>query len=333
MRGARLPLFFLGALYLAALGASFLAPYGFAEQHRRHPLAPPTGVHFFDAEGRFHLRPFVYAPVSGDAVGERHPLRFFWREETEALPGLVEAPRRRLIGVEKPGVLFLLGTDELGRDQFSRLLYGARVSLFAGVLAGLLAVALGTFLGALAGFFGGWVDELLMRIVELALALPWLYLLLLARAFLPLHLDPVQSFLLVVCAIAAIGWAAPARLVRGVALSVTSSPMVEAARSTGVRPLGILLRCVIPQALPVALTQLALAIPQFILAEVTLSFLNLGVGEPVPSWGSMLGALQNYHVLVSAWWMGLPAVALGLVILSYHQLSNVLQRRLNPMVV
>jgi len=328
LRLPRLAFLFLGAVYLAALGATFLAPYGYAEQHRRHPLTPPTGVHFFDAEGRFHLRPFVY---HGE---ERCALRFFVRRDPGADPwpeeGIQQKPRWHLFQVDPPGVIFLLGTDELGRDQFSRLLFGARISLFSGLLAGVLAVALGTLLGAVAGFFGGWVDEVLMRLVELALALPWLYLLLTVRAFLPLHIEPTQSFILVVAVIALIGWATPARLGRGVALAVRRQDMVQAAEALGVRPAGILLRCVLPQTASVALTQLSLLIPQFILAEVTLSFLGLGVGEPVPSLGSMLAALQNYHVLTSAWWMGLPAIALGMVVLSYHRLANVLQERLSP---
>jgi peptide/nickel transport system permease protein len=330
--GSRLAVACLGVVYLAALGATYLAPYSYAQQHRRYPLHPPTALHFFDSEGRFHLRPFVDGPVEGpgEGAGRRIPVSFFVRPEPDPFAGPERLPAWKLFGVEEPAVIFLLGTDELGRDVFSRLLHGARVSLFAGLLAGLLAVALGTAIGAIAGYAGGWVDEVLMRLVELALALPWLYLLLVVRAFLPLYLDPLQSFLLVVGAIACVGWAAPARLVRGVAMKTSHGGRVEAARAVGVSRLGILKRYVVPPALPMAVTQLALSIPQFILAEVTLSFLGLGVGEPVPSWGSMLAALQSFHVLTTAWWMVIPAFALAVVVLSYHQLAIVLQQRLNP---
>jgi peptide/nickel transport system permease protein len=164
-----------------------------------------------------------------------------------------------------------------------------------------------------------------MRCVELCLALPWLYLLLALRGLLPLHTNPEQAFLLFIAVIGLVGWARPARLVRGVVLSVKAGKHLLAARSFGASDL-YLLRChILPEIRGLVLTQAALLIPQYVLAEVTLSFLGLGVGEPVPSWGGMLATLQEYHVLVSKWWMFLPGLMLIPVIVSYGMLSNSLQ--------
>jgi len=182
-------------------------------------------------------------------------------------------------------------------------------------------------LGGLAGFYGAWVDETIMRIAELFLALPWLYLLFAVRMALPLQIEPAQAFLLVLAVIGLIGWARPARLIRGVVLSAKLRDYVVAARSLGASDLYLLRRHVWPQVLGIVLTQGALLAPQFILAEVTLSFFGLGVGEPVPSWGNMLASLQRYQVLSSYWWMFVPGLALIPVFLLYYELADALHQR------
>jgi peptide/nickel transport system permease protein len=164
------------------------------------------------------------------------------------------------------------------------------------------------------------------RCVDIFMALPWLYLLLALRAFLPLHIGPAEAFLVLVAVIGAVGWARPARLIRGVVLSVRERSHILAARSFGAPDLYLLRRHILPETRDIVLTQAALLIPQCILAEVTLSFLGLGVGEPVPSWGSMLTTLQQYHVLVSKWWMYFPGVVLIPVFLNYGLISNALQQ-------
>jgi peptide/nickel transport system permease protein len=318
---------FLGALHAVALLAGFLAPYAPEAQNRDFPFAPPTRLRLIDSAGRFHFCPFVYGLQSGPAAGSEYeedvsaayPVRFFIKERGDS--------RLRLFGVERPGTLFLLGTDGLGRDQFSRLLHGARISLFSGLIAAGLALGLALILGALAGFYGRWLDDGIMRGAELLLALPWLYCLLALRAFLPLHVTPGQTFLFVIAVIAARGWARPARLIRGMVLSAKERDYVVAARGFGASGAYLLRRHVLPQTGGVVLTQAAVLIPQYILAEVTLSFLGLGVSEPAPTWGNMLSALQQYHILVSYWWMRAPAIILIPVFLSYYALANALQRR------
>ncbi len=319
------------AAHALVLLAGPLSPYDPAAQHREAPWAPPTRIHFFDAEGGFHPRPFVYAlsaaPGAPGGYAEdrtrRVPIRFLVRGEPYRLFGLWTA-ERRLFGVEEPARIFLLGSDGFGRDQLSRLLHGGRVSLFAGLLATAVALALGMLLGSLSGYYGGRVDALLMRLTELVMVLPWLYLLLAVRAFLPLELPPTRAFLLVVTVIGLIGWAPPARLFRGVALSAREREYVQAARGFGAGDRYLLVRHILPQVRSLALTQAAILIPRYILAEITLSFLGLGIGEPAASWGSLLAELQHYSVLASYWWMGAPAVALVAVFLLYQRVASAL---------
>lgn len=316
-------------LHVVVILAGFVAPYHYATQNRLLPYAPPSRIHFIDQDRRFHLRPFVHELVfeDGEYREDRnriYPLRFLVRGEPYEILGLL-AWDRHLFGVDEPARLFLCGTDGFGRDQLSRLLYGGQVSLFSGLLAAALSLGFGLVLGSLAGFYGRWVDAVIMRGTELFMALPWLYLLLAVRAFLPLSISPVQAFLLLVGLIGAIGWARPARLVRGVVLSARERDYVQAARGFGASDRYLLLRHLLPATGSVVLTQAALLIPQYILAEVTLSFLGLGVAEPVPSWGTMLGELQRYHVLTSYWWMFLPGLILVLVFIAYHGLARALQ--------
>jgi peptide/nickel transport system permease protein len=298
---------FLVAIHGAVLMAGFLAPYPFADQHRDFPYAPPTRIHFFDTAGRFHLRPFVYGP-SRDS--RPYPLEFF--------------VRGRLFGVREPGVLFLIGSDGYGRDVFSRLLYGAQVSLLTGLVAAFLALGIGLTLGTAAGFYGGWLDRFLMRSGELFLALPWLYLLLAVRAFLPLHIGTIQAFFLLILVIGGIGWVRPARLVRGVVLSGKERAFVLAARGFGASDAYLMRRHIFPLTWGVVLTQGTVLIPQFILAEVTLSFLGLGVGEPVPSWGNMLADARQYYTLVSHPWMLAPGLAVIPVLFAWMLLADAL---------
>jgi peptide/nickel transport system permease protein len=322
----------LTLVYLSAIFAGFVAPYDPTAQHRDLAFVPPTGIHFVDDAGRLHLRPFVYAmsPSSTGAVTEdrsrAYPLRFVVRGARYRLAGLVDSDWH-LFGTESPTPLFLFGSDDLGRDLFSRLLFGGQISLFAGLLGAALSLMVGTVIGGVAGYYGGWVDEINMRTSELFLALPWLYLLFAVRIALPLDLAPTAAFFLVLMLIAVVGWARPARLVRGLVLSARARDYVAAARCLGASDAYLLRRHVLPQIVGTLLTQAALLAPQFILAEVTLSFFGLGVGEPVPSWGNMLSSLQRYHVVASYWWMFLPGIVMIPVFWLYHSLADALHQQ------
>jgi peptide/nickel transport system permease protein len=322
----------LAAFQLLILFAGFFAPYGFAAQDRERPFAPPTTLQFRDAQGHFHLRPFILTSESAEisAAADKpnaerlYPVYFFVSGAPYKIAGLIAA-RTHLFGVEQPVRIFLMGSDAYGRDQFSRFLFGGQLSMLAGLIAAMLSVSIGILVGGIAGYYGGWVDELLMRGGELFLALPWLYLLFAVRAALPLHISQWEVFLLLVSVMVLIGWTRPARLIRGVVLSAKQRNFVVAARGFGASDAYLLRRHVLPQTYGVLLTQMTLLIPQYVLAEVTLTFLGLGVGEPLPSWGTQLSSLQQYYVLSSYWWMFLPALCLIPLFLVFYTAADALQ--------
>jgi len=329
-------LLLLVALHALVLFAGFFAPYDPTEQDRKSPYLPPMRLHFVDNQGGVHARPFVFRLKLREGSFDQYeedrtralPLKFMVRGASYRLLGLLPI-HLHLFGAESERI-YLLGSDAYGRDQLSRFLYGGRVSLFAGLLGAGVTVLFGLCVGAAAGYYGGWRDDLLMRVAELFLALPWLYLLFALRAFLPLAVSPLEAFLLIVAVLGAVGWARPARLVRGVVLSAKERDFVRAARGFGATDAYLLRRHILPATSSVLLTQAALLVPQFILAEMTLSFLGLGVPEPVPSWGNLLSSLQQYSVLVSYWWMYLPALIMLPFFLGYLGLGSELQERTEP---
>ncbi len=218
---------------------------------------------------------------------------------------------------------FLLGSDELGRDQLSRLLFALRFSLSSSLAAAALALVTGTVAGVLAGWAGGWVDAVFLRMSELFLSLPWLYLLLAARAFLPLDLPPWQAVLLFAGFAGAVGWARPARLIRGAILTAREREYVEVARRLGAGPLYLLRNHVLPQLAPLFRAQTMLLLPKYVLAEATLSFLGLGISGAVPSLGGMLADLQHSATFGAAWWMYLPAAAMVSVFAAWQAVARI----------
>jgi peptide/nickel transport system permease protein len=281
-------------VHFAILFAGWFAPYPYDLQQRDFSYAPPS----------WHAR---------DVTGSSAPCHTEWFS------------RGRLFTAPPPCAILLFGADAFGRDVFSRVLYGGRISVLAGLAATLLALILGTTAGTLAGFYGGWADSVLMRGGELFLALPWLYLLLAVRAVLPLHIPPEQAFLLVVGIIGTMGWVRPARLIRGVVLSLRERAYVHAARGFGASGIYLMRRHILPDTTGVVLTQATVLLPQFLLAEVTLSFLGLGIGEPAPSWGNMLAEARQYFALVSHPWLLSPALLLVPLLFSYFVLADSLR--------
>lgn len=326
----------LVGLHLALLLAGFFAPYDPVAQNRELSYAPPTHLHFRDNAG-LHLRPFVYASeavLQGDQQGsyqenhgQEYKIHILVSGPSYKLLG-VYSSTAHLFGVDEPGKIFLFGTDAYGRDEFSRVLFGGQISVAAGMVATFITLLAGSIVGVIAGYYGGWVDEVLMGINELFLSLPWLYFLLGVRAFLPLHLSTLRTFFLLTGVIGLIGWARPARLLRGVVLSSRNRNYVLAARSFGATDYYLLRRHILPELSGLLLTQAALLVPRYIAAEVTLSFFGLGVNEPVPSWGNMLSTLQQYSVLVSYGWLLAPACALVVTSVLYSSLAEVFHSRL-----
>jgi peptide/nickel transport system permease protein len=318
------------ALHGVIVLGGFFAPYDPVEQDREHPYARPTRLHFVDLKGHIHLRPFFYPLRAREGWFDQYeenterqiPMKWLAVGAGYRLLGLVPC-RLHLFGADGARI-YLLGSDGYGRDQLSRILYGGQVSLLAGWLGAGITLLFGLAIGAVAGYYGGWKDEVLMRLAELLVALPWLYMLFALRAFLPLAVSPLEAFILIVVVIAAVGWARPARLVRGVVLSAKERDFLRAARGFGASDWYLLRRHVLPETTSVLLTQAAILVPQYVLAEMTLSFLGLGVPEPVPSWGNLLANLQQYSVLMSYWWMYLPALAMVPFLIGYLGVTTAL---------
>jgi peptide/nickel transport system permease protein len=272
---------------LVAACPDFCSPYPPSRQFRDLPYAAP---------GRYH----------GGSV------QWLVRGEPYRWLGVVPASLR-LFGSPEPGRVFLLGTDEFGRDWYSRLCHGASVSLLLAPAAALLSLTLAIALGGWAGYHGGWIDRVVMSATEVFVVLPWFYVVVALRAALPLTLSSEATLFTVFALLSVLGSATPARLFRGIVLSTRSAGFVFAARAAGAPGLRIFRSHLLPFLMTAAWTQFLVTVPAYIITEVTLSFLGIGVAEPTATWGGMLAPLQQYIVLTSYPWMFAPAVAVVVV--------------------
>jgi peptide/nickel transport system permease protein len=326
----------LAVAYVAALLAPFLAPYAESDIDRERFFHPPTPLHWRDAGGRWHARPFVLGTRSlPDQRYEpdpsvRYPLRLFPHGARYRLLGLVPTDRH-LFGVDAPGRVYLLGADENGRDELSRMLFGAQVSLTVGLVGIAISFGLGLLLGGISGYFGGWVDAVLMRTTELLLVIPGLYLIVALRSLFPLDLPSQQTYLAIVAILAFIGWASLARVIRGMVLAQRRAEYVLAAEALGVPRMRIILRHILPNTMSFSIVAATVAVPGYILGEVFLSFLGLGVQPPAASWGNMLAAARSQRVLTSfPWMLFTPGIAILLTVMAFNFLGDGLRDAFDP---
>jgi peptide/nickel transport system permease protein len=322
-------------LYTLALFAPFVAPYREDDMNREGFYHPPQSLRWTDARGRFTLAPHVQGlrHVAGTRYetdpGNVQPLRFLVRGDRYRLFGIIPADRH-LYGVDK-GYVYLLGADPNGRDVVSRLLFGSQISLTVGLIGIAISFTLGLLLGGISGYFGGWVDTVIMRFTELLLTIPGLYLLIALRQVIPNDLPSQQVYLGIVAILAFIGWAALARIIRGMVLSIRRQEYVAAAEALGMGRLRIIVRHVLPNTLSFVIVAATISIPGYILGEVVLSFLGLGVQEPAASWGNMLNQARAVYVLTSSpWLMFAPAVAIFVTVMAFNFLGDGLRDALDP---
>lgn len=242
-------------------------------------------------------------------------LSWFVKGEPYRVLGIIPASRR-LIGTPEPGRVFLLGSDEFGRDWYSRLCHGASISLLIAPFAAAISLVVAVCLGIVAGAQGGWIDALLVKASEIFVVLPWFYVVVALRAALPLTLSGPTGLVIVFAVLAGLGSATPARVFRALVRSLRTREFVLAGRAAGAGPGRLFRWHVLPFLLPTMRTQFLVSVPAFIVTEVTLSFLGLGIAEPTPTWGSMLTPLQQYVVLTSYPWMFAPAIVVIVVCLA-----------------
>lgn len=361
---ARFGAIVLIVFYLVVIFAEFVAPYDPYSSQPDGSLLPPTQIYWRNEQGQFigpHVYPTTQGPVEID-TGDRllkvdrsqpSPVRLFVQgdeyrflqiklplptqfsltdpriEEVELFPGI--PGNLHLFGTTGPGKLNLLGTDEAARDQFSRLIYGGRVSLSIGLVGILISFPLGMLVGGISGYFGGLTDAVLMRIVEVLMTIPAIYLLVALAAVLPAGLSSSQRFLLITLITSFVSWSGLARVIRGQVLSLKQREYVQAAKVMGGRPLYIILRHVLPQTATYVIISATLAIPSFIVAEAILSLIGLGIQQPDPSWGNMLSLAINASILVlQPWLVWSPAILIVLTVLAFNLLGDGLRDALDP---
>jgi peptide/nickel transport system permease protein len=328
----------LTLFYLLALLAPFVAPYPQEEMDRSKYFHPPHSLHWFRADGSFSPRPFVRQMRLVDVGSFEYqedpaselPLRFFVNGYRYKLLGLIPSSVH-LYGVDPPGRVLLFGSDSFGRDVLSRLLYGSQISLTVGIVGIAISFTLGMLLGGIAGYFGGFVDTAIMRVTELLLSIPSLYLIIALRAVFPMDLPSQQVYLGIVAILAFIGWAGLARVIRGLVLSMRKSEFVTAAEALGFSRLRVIARHVLPNTMSYVIVAATLSIPGYILGEVVLSFLGVGVQEPSASWGNMLNQARSIRALTTFPWLLLvPGTAIFLTVMAFNFLGDGLRDALDP---
>jgi peptide/nickel transport system permease protein len=320
-------------LYAAAIFAGFLAPYPINQQDLDRTYHPPTKIVWGEGGLRVQAYELIDPSVAGyePIAGKTYPLELFAKGGPYKLFGLIEFDRHLFSVGDPEGVVYLLGSDSTGRDVFSRLVYGARVSLFIGLLGITITTVLGFLVGGLSGYFGGRSDFIAMRLVEFMMAMPGLYLLLALRSALAPHFASDQMFFVIVIILSFIGWAGTARILRGMTLSIRQNQYVLAAESMGQSPFAILRRHILPNLVSYLLVAATLSIPGYVLGEAALSFLGLGIQEPSASWGLMLSQAQDVKVFyLNFWWLLSPGVAIFLTVIAYNVLGDVLRDIVDP---
>ncbi len=328
----------LAMMYFSILISEVLAPYALVTRHTDHIFAPPQGLHLFH-EGRF-VGPFVYGL---DYELDMHtlkrtytpdhsrvmPVRFLCSGDSYRFWGLFETDVHLFCPAEG-GTLFLLGTDRLGRDLFSRMVYGTRISLTVGLVGITISFAIGIVVGGLAGYYGGWVDGLVQRVIEIIRSFPELPLWMALSAALPVTWSPILVYFGLTLILGMLDWTGLARAVRSKLLALREEEYALAARLMGARPRRIIARHLLPGFMSHLIASATLSIPSMILGETALSFLGLGLRAPITSWGVLLTEAQNINAVELYPWIMTPVIPVIVVVLAFNFFGDGLRDAADP---
>lgn len=336
---ARFALIILGLIYLALFLADFIAPYTKDFSDRTMAYIPPSKVFTIDQNGKLS-KPYTYNyirefnPQTLEIEynldrSQKHYIKFFSRGEPYKFLGLIPM-KRHLVTTDANGRLFLLGTDINGRDVFSRLLFGGRISMTIGFLALFVLFPIGLLYGGISGYFGGKIDMIMMRFAEAVMSIPSFYLLIILASILPSGMTSTQRFLLIVIILALIGWAGFARVVRGMVLSIKNQEYIQAAQSIGASKMRIITKHILPQTTSFVIVAMTLSIPSYILSESGLSFLGLGIQQPDASWGNMLKEAQEFTNILYRPWLLTPGFLIFVSVLAFNLIGDTIRDVLDP---
>lgn len=336
-KAAYISMWILIVLYLGALFAGFFSPYHYANENRETPYAPPTQIHFIK-EGHITW-PFVYEydlrlnkyhkRIYEEDKSKAYPINFIYRSDKYKLLGLFET-NIHLFGVNSPVRIYLLGADSRGRDLFTRILYGARFSLSIGLVGAAISWILGMLIGGISGYYGGKVDDILMRVCEMVMMVPSFYLILALRAAFPPNLSSIQIYLLLVVILSFVGWAGMAWVIRGMTLSLRNREYVLISRSQGLGNLKIIIRHILPHTFSYSIVAVTLSIPTYILGESGLSFIGLGIQDPHASWGNLLSAAMGIAQIRLHPWILIPGFFIFITVMSFNLLGEGLRDIVDP---
>lgn len=347
---ARISLVILGIMYTVVIFAEFFASQGVTTYASQYTNAPPTKIHWFDEDGNFSLRPFVYEVrkerdletmrkiyVVDETI--KYPIYYFTKGEEYKMwgfiPGNIHLFTAKIKGgaedgTDKIGPLFPIGTDAMGRDIYSRVIHGGRISLSIGFVGVIISLFLGIIIGGISGYFGGWIDAAIQRFIEILRSFPSIPLWLALSAAIPANIPPLKVYLYITIILSFLGWTGLARKVRSKFIALREEDFVMAAKVSGCSDARIIRTHLVPGFLSYLIVDISLSIPRMILSETSLSFLGLGIRSPITSWGVLLQEAQSVQNVALYPWLLTPVFAVIITVLAFNFLGDGLRDAADP---